>query len=188
MTVFIWQIDNLTSFLEFSCSRKLVNSTHLPRSPKFANISYLNERKLMYTPDVNDNDGLYLSFKNWNVKTHDHTYKEKVKLKAGSTPGSTKLSICFWTLRVRRDGALLKTFHCKHRGSGKDVNHHLGMFLLRENPQDKFIISCHKTLAQIHFFGSQTCWMYLNLNTVFCRLSIRPGCLVLTKMYLSPLT
>ena len=62
------------------------------------------------------------------------------------------------------------------------------MFLLRENPQDKFIISCHKTIAQIHFFGGQTCWMYLNLNTVFCRLSIRPGCLVLTKMYLSPLT
>ena len=111
MTVFIWQIDNLTSFLEFSCSRKLVNSTHLPRSPKFANISYLNERKLMYTPDVNDNDGLYLSFKNWNVKTsHNHTYREKAKLKAGLTPGSTKLSICFWTLRVRRDGALLKPF------------------------------------------------------------------------------
>ena len=109
-TVFIWQIDNLTSCLEFSCSRKLVNPTHLPRSPKFANISYLNERKLMYTPDVNDNDGLYLSFKNWNVKTHDHTYREKVKLKAGLTPGSTKLSICFWTLRVRRDGALLKPF------------------------------------------------------------------------------
>ena len=102
--------DKLTSCLEFSCSRKLVNPTHLPRSPKFANISYLNERKLMYTPDVNDNDGLYLSFKNWNVKTHDHTYREKVKLKAGLTPGSTKLSICFWTLRVRRDGALLKPF------------------------------------------------------------------------------
>ena len=63
MTVFIWQIDNLTSFLEFSCSRKLVNSTHLLRSLKFANLSYLNERKLMYKPDVSDNDSLYLT--NW---------------------------------------------------------------------------------------------------------------------------